>query len=65
MDRTKMITTLAAGLLLASNVTSHAAAGLPETSSRLSEEKASDTMDTLLINGRAYLLESVDGPARS
>ncbi|WP_158078093.1 hypothetical protein [Rathayibacter sp. VKM Ac-2630] len=55
MNRTKMITALAAGLLLTSGVAAQPAAA--SESSNTSEDRGVDNPDTLLINGRAYTLD--------
>jgi hypothetical protein len=55
MNRTKMITALAAGLLLTSGVAAQPAAA--SETSNTSEDRGVDTSDTLLINGRAYTLD--------
>lgn len=56
MNRTKMITALAAGLLLTSGVAAQTAAAA-ETSNTSEDRGVDSSSDTLLINGRAYTLD--------
>lgn len=60
MNRTTMITALACGLLLSAAAATPAVAATLDTadnSTRSTDELTTTDGDTLLINGRAFLLE--------